>query len=93
MPAWVLEDILALHRYASSLGGEAVHAMVELARGGGEENFGDEVCDAVGALLSGEALAFASCCSAARALAGWIVGGVICRSVLYAHILKGYGIC
>ena len=74
VPSYVLDDMRELHRYASRLGGEAVHEMVALAKHGGDE-FYQEVSDAVGALLSGEGLAFDGFSSAARALAGWSVGG------------------
>ena len=74
VPSYVLDDMRELHRYACSLGGEAVHEMVALAKHGGDE-FYQEVSDAVGALLSGERLAFDGFSSAARALAGWSVGG------------------
>ena len=64
----------ALHSHACKLGGEAVHEMVALAKQGGDE-FYEEASDALGALLSGERLAFDGFSSAARALAGWSLGG------------------
>ena len=70
LPAWVKEDITALHRYASRLGGVAVHAKVKLAREAGGEGFYHEVAEAVGALLQGETLIFAEYRSEVRALAG-----------------------
>ena len=74
MPDWVEKDMLALHLYACRLGGVAVHEMVALAKKGGDE-FYEEASDALGALLSGERLAFDGFSSAARALAGWSLGG------------------
>ena len=74
MPDWVEKDMLALHVYACHLGGIAVHEMVALAKEGGDELY-EEASDALGALLSGERLAFDGFSSAARALAGWSLGG------------------
>ena len=76
MPAWVMTDILALHLYACRLGGVAVHKMVKSVRAIGDDAFYEEVAEAVGALLQGEMLVFAQYGSAARALAGWCVGGM-----------------
>ena len=76
LPEWVTEDILALHLYASRLGGVAVHKKVKLARVAGGEGFYHEVAEAVGALLQGETLIFAEYRSEVRALAGWSVGGM-----------------
>ena len=76
MPAWVKTDTLALHLYACRLGGVAVHKMVKSVRAIGDDAFYEEVAEAVGALLQGEMLVFAQYGSAARALAGWCVGGM-----------------
>ena len=76
MPSWVKEDALALHLYACRLGGVAVHKMVKSVRELGDDEFYEEVAEAVGALLQGEMLIFNEYSSAARALAGWSVGGM-----------------
>jgi hypothetical protein len=76
MPAWVKTDSLALLLYACRLGGVAVHKMVKSVRAIGDDAFYEEVAEAVGALLQGEMLVFAQYGSAARALAGWCVGGM-----------------
>ena len=76
LPAWVKEDILALHLYASRLSGVAVHKKVEIARAARGNGFYEEVAEAVGALLEGEMLIFAEYSSEVRALAGWSVGGM-----------------
>jgi len=76
MPPWVKDDSLALHLYACRLGGVAVHKMVQSVRKLGDEEFYEEVAEAVGALLQGEVLIFNEYSSAARALASWSVGGM-----------------
>ena len=42
VPPWVVTDTMALHAYASRLGGIAVHEMVKAARELGGEEFEEE---------------------------------------------------